>query len=153
MTRATTRRSTSQWSTGMSDLYALMALLGMPMMLLLYWILQQSNPNWWQNIASILPMQSSQPASNNLSPGSMTTLPDGRQARVVKITHQAICQPGSGSLNIRPRSSFENPIGQIPCNGGVAITGAPVWNQGESWSPIVYGSTQGWSVSRLLRKI
>lgn len=145
MTRATTRRSTSQWTTGMSDLYALMALLGMPMMLLLYWILQQSNPNWWQNVASVLP--------SSLSPESTTTLPDGRQARVLKITHQAICQPGSGSLNIRPRSSFENPIAQIPCNGGVAVTGAPVWNQGESWSPVVYGTTQGWSVSRLLRKV
>ena len=145
MTRATTRRSTSQWTTGMSDLYALMALLGMPMMLLLYWILQQSNPNWWQNVASVLP--------SSLSPESTTTLPDGRQARVLKITHQAICQSGSGSLNIRPRSSFENPIAQIPCNGGVAVTGAPVWNQGESWSPVVYGTTQGWSVSRLLRKV
>ncbi|MBC7516317.1 MAG: hypothetical protein H7237_07820 [Alkalinema sp. FL-bin-369] len=145
MTRATTRRSTSQWTTGMWDLYALMALLGMPMMLLLYWILQQSNPNWWQNVASVLP--------SSLSPESTTTLPDGRQARVLKITHQAICQPGSGSLNIRPRSSFENPIAQIPCNGGVAVTGAPVWNQGESWSPVVYGTTQGWSVSRLLRKV
>ena len=152
MSRATTRRSTSQWTTGMSDLYALMSLLAMPMMLLLYSILLQSNPNWWQNIASIFPIQAPQSLSNR-SPGSTTTLPDGRQVRVLKITHQAICQPGNGSLNIRPRSSFENPIGQIPCNGGVAVTGAPVWNQGESWSPIVYGTTQGWSVSRLLRKI
>lgn len=152
MSRATTRRSTPQWTTGMSDLYALMALLGMPMMLLLYSILQQSNPNWWRNIASILPIQAPQ-SESKLSPGSLTTLPDGRQARVLQITHQAICQPGSGSLNIRPRSSFENPIAQIPCNGGVAVTGAPVWNQGESWSPVVYGTTQGWSVSRLLRKI
>ena len=145
MTRATTRRSTPQWTTGMSDLYSLMALLGMPMTLLLYWVLQQSNPNWWQNVASVLPFK--------FSPEQTTTLPDGRQARVLKITHQAICQVGSGSLNIRPRASFENPIAQIPCNGGVAVTGAPVWNQGESWSPVVYGTTQGWSVSRLLRKV
>ncbi len=134
----------------------LLALLGMPIMVLLYWLLQNSNPNWFADLTARFqpqPNQTTQPVNNGPTAGQMTTLPDGRKARVLAITHIAICEPGRDSLNIRPRASFENPIGKVPCGNGVAVTGNPVSNQGENWSPVVYGTMQGWSVTRLLRKI
>jgi hypothetical protein len=128
----------------------------MPIMVLLYWLLQNSNPNWFADLTSRFRTptnQTGQLVNNTPMAGQMTTLPDGRQARVLAITHIAICEPGRDSLNIRPRSSFETPIGKVPCGNGVAVTGNPVSNQGEYWSPVVYGTKQGWSVTRLLRKI
>ena len=73
--------------------------------------------------------------------------------KILQATHQAICQTGNDSLNIRPTASFSKPIAAVPCGDGVAINGAPVWKDGESWSPVVYRNVRGWSVSRLLRKI
>jgi hypothetical protein len=137
----------------MSDLYLLLALLGMPMIMMLYWLLQQTNPNWFAELSARVQSNNQAQPSNRLTPGQTTILPDGRQAKVVAITHIAVCEPGRDSLNIRPKSSFDNPIAKVPCGNGVAVTGSPVSSQGESWSPVVYGTTQGWSVTRLLRKV
>jgi hypothetical protein len=160
MNRATSHRSPTYRSTGLSDLYMLLALLGMPMIVLLYWLLQNSNPNWFADLTAGFQSRTNPSAQTNrsgsvntLKPGQMTTLPDGRKAKVLAITHIAVCEPGRDSLNIRPKSSFDAPIARIPCGSGVAVTGPPVSNQGENWSPVVYGTTQGWSVTRLLRKI
>ncbi len=153
MTRATSRRSPIYRSEAMSDLYLLLALLGMPMVMMLYWLLQQSNPNWFADLRDRIQANNQAQLTNRLTPGQTAKLPDGRVAKVLAITHIAVCEPGRDSLNIRPKSSFENPIAKVPCGNGVAVTGNPVSNQGESWSPVVYGTTQGWSVTRLLRKI
>jgi hypothetical protein len=153
MTRATSRRSPIYRSQAMSDLYLLLALLGMPMVMMLYWLLQQSNPNWFAELSARVQSNNQVQPSNRLTPGQTTTLPDGRKAKVLAITHVALCESGRDSLNIRPKSSFETPIAKVPCGNGVAVTGNPVSNQGENWSPVVYGTTQGWSVTRLLRKI
>jgi hypothetical protein len=137
----------------MADLYMLLALLGMPIVVLLYWLLQNSNPNWFADLSARVRSNNQVQPTNSLSPGQITTLSDGRKAKVLAITHIVVCEPGRDSLNIRPKSSFDAPIAKIPCGNGVAVNGNPVANQGENWSPVVYGTTQGWSVSRLLRKI
>lgn len=144
MVRSSVRRRSAS-SQNLSDLYLLLALLGLPIVLLLYWLLQSANPNWPAQIMTLLPIiqgQSPNQAGNGV-----------RNVKVLQVTHKAVCEPGRDSLNIRPSASFSKPIAVIPCGDFVAINGAPVWKDGESWSPVVYRNVQGWSVSRLLRKI
>jgi hypothetical protein len=145
MVRSITRRRSAS-SQNMYDLNLLLALLGLPIVMLLHWLLQSANPNWSAQLMTLLPILQGQPISNQ------KPAPSGN-VKVLQPTHQAICQPGNNSLNIRPSASFSTPIAVIPCGAGVALNGAPVWKDGESWSPVVYLNTRGWSVSRLLRKI
>jgi hypothetical protein len=144
MVRSITRQRSAS-SRNLSDLYLLLALLGLPIVMVLHWLLQSANPNWAAQIMTLLPIPQSQP-TKNVAPGA-------GNVKVLQPTHQAICESGNNSLNIRPSASFSTPIAVIPCGAGVAINGAPVWKDGESWSPVVYLNTRGWSVSRLLRKI
>lgn len=143
MVRSITRRRSAS-SQNMYDLNLLLALLGLPIVMILHWLLQSQNPNWAAPIMALFPFTQSQSANNSGTTGNV---------KIVPATHQAICEPGNNSLNIRPTASFSTPIGVIPCGDGVALNGAPVWKDGESWSPVVYRTTRGWSVSRLLRKI
>ena len=144
MVRSVARRKTAA-SQNLSDLYLLLALLGLPIVVLFYWLLQNTNPNWAAPILSLFPGATASRSANTAT--SKTAI------KVLQPTHRAVCEPGRDSLNIRPNASFSNPIAVIPCNDVVAITGAPVWRDGESWSPLAYRNVQGWSVSRLLRKI
>ncbi len=143
MVRSMTRRRSAS-SQNMHDLNLLLALLGLPIVMVLYWLLQSTNPTWSTQLATIFPFIQSQPANNSGTSGNV---------KILQATHQAICQPGNNSLNIRPTASFSKPIAVVPCGDAVALNGAPVWKDGESWSPVVYRNTRGWSVSRLLRKI
>ncbi len=143
MVRSVTRRR-SVSSQNMYDLNLLLALLGLPIVMVLHWLLQSANPNWAAQLMTLLPIPQSQPAK---TPGTTGNV------KVLQATHQALCQPGNNSLNIRPSASFSTPIAVVPCGDAVALNGAPVWKDGESWSPVVYRNTRGWSVSRLLRKI
>ena len=129
-----------------SDLYLLLALLGLPIVVLLSWLLQSANPNWADQIVSLFP---GAPASQSSSLGAKneTTI------KVLQPTHRAVCESGRDGLNLRSTASFSTPIAVIPCGDAVAITGAPVWRDGESWSPLAYRNVQGWSVSRLLGKL
>ena len=145
MVRSVARRKTAG-SQNLSDLYLLLALLGLPIVVLFYWLLQNTNPNWAAPILSLLPGATASRSAN-------TTTTKATAIKVLQPTHRAACEPGRDSLNIRPNASFSNPIAVIPCNDVVAITGAPVWRDGESWSPLAYRNVRGWSVSRLLRKI
>jgi hypothetical protein len=145
MVRSITRRRSAS-SQNLYDLNLLLALLGLPIVMVLHWLLQSANPNWTDQLIKLLPIPQA-PPTKNVAPG-----PTGN-VKVLQPTHQAICEPGNNSLNIRPSASFSTPIAVIPCGAGVAINGAPVWKDGESWSPVVYLNTRGWSVSRLLRKI
>ena len=134
-------------SQNLSDLYLLLALLGLPIVLLLFWLLQGANPNWAAQVLSLVPGSTArQSVSNSGATGTKTI-------KVLQPTHRAICETGRDSLNVRPNAIFSKPIAVIPCGDAVAITGAPVWRDGESWSPLAYRNVQGWSVSRLLRKI
>ena len=156
MQRATSRRSVySRQAT--SDFYMVLAVLGLPMMVLLYWLLQQTNPNWSQALGNLFsaPWQTNQAINSKerSMPVNSVQVVNGRQVKVLAVTHQAICEPGRDSLNIRPTAGFQAPIAKVPCGNGVAVTGGAVTNQGEAWLPVVYGNTQGWSVSRLLRKL
>lgn len=130
-----------------SDLYLLLALLGLPIVVLLFWLLQSANPNWSGQILSLFP---GAPAPRSVSSLGAT---NGTNIKVLQPTHRASCESGRDSLNLRPTASFSPPIAVIPCGDAVAITGAPVWRDGESWSPLAYRNVQGWAVSRLLRKI
>ncbi len=134
-------------SQNLSDLYLLLALLGLPIVLLLYWLLQSANPNWASQVVSLFPGSTAGQSASNLG----ATSP--KKIKVLQPTHSAICEKGRDGLNIRPSASFSAPIAIVPCGEAVAITGAPVWRDGESWSPLAYRNVQGWSVSRLLRKI
>ena len=146
MVRSVARRKTVG-NQNLSDLYLLLALLGLPIVVLFYWLLQNTNPNWAAPILSLFPGATPSRSAN----GSATT--NTTAIRVLQPTHRAVCEIGRDSLNIRSNASFSNPIAVIPCGDAVAITGAPVWRDGESWSPLAYRNVQGWSVSRLLRKI
>ena len=130
-----------------SDLYLLLALLGLPIVVLLTWLLQSANPNWADQILSLFP---GTPASRS---GNSLDGTNGSNIKVLQPTHQAICESGRDGLNLRSTASFSAPIAVIPCGDAVAITGAPVWRDGESWSPLAYRNVQGWAVSRLLRGI
>ena len=130
-----------------SDLYLLLALLGLPIVVLLSWLLQSANPNWADQVLSLFPGAPPSRSVNNLG------TKNGSNIKVLQPTHQAICESRRDGLNLRPSASFSAPIAVIPCGDAVAITGAPVWRDGESWSPLAYRNVQGWSVSRLLRKI
>jgi hypothetical protein len=130
-----------------SDLYLLLALLGLPIVVLLFWLLQSANPNWAAQVFSLFPGATASRSVNSLG------ATNGANIKVLQPTHRAICESGRDSLNLRPSASFSPPIAVIPCGEAVAITGAPVWRDGESWSPLAYRNVQGWSVSRLLRKI
>ena len=138
-----------------SDLYLLLALLGLPIVVLLSWLLQSANPNWPDQVLSLFP---GAPPSRSVSSlgatnGTNITNINGTNIKVLQPTHRASCESGRDSLNLRPTASFSPPIAVIPCGDAVAITGAPVWRDGESWSPLAYRNVQGWAVSRLLRKI
>ncbi len=145
MVRSVVRRKSAS-SQSLSDLYLLLALLGLPIVMVLYWLLQGTNPNWGAQLMTLLPITQSNSANNKGAAAK-------GNVKILQATHQAICQTGNNSLNIRPTASFSNPIAVIPCGDGVAVNGAPVWKDGESWSPVVYRNVRGWSVSRLLRKI
>jgi len=151
MVRSGVRRKTVG-SQNLVDLYLLLALLGLPIVLLLFWLLQSANSNWAAQILSLFPGSTAGQSVNNAgTTGTKTT--GTKTIKVLQPTHRAICEKGRDSLNIRPNASFSKPIAVIPCGDAVAITGAPVWRDGESWSPLAYRNVQGWSVSRLLRKI
>ena len=146
MVRSVSRRKMIG-SQNLADLYLLLALLGLPIVLLLYWLLQSANPNWAAQVLSLFPSSTTGQSASNLGAKGSKTL------KVLQPTHSSICKNGQDGLNIRPSASFSAPIAVIPCGEAVAITGAPVWRDGESWSPLAYRNVQGWSVSRLLRKI
>ncbi len=146
MVRSIVRRRTVD-SQNLSDLYLLLALLGLPIVLLLFWLLQGANPNWATQVLSLFPGSTAgQSVSNSDATGKKTI-------QVLQPTHRAICEGGRDGLNVRPDTSFSAPIAVIPCGDAVAIMGVPVRRDGESWSPLAYGNVQGWSVSRLLQKI
>jgi len=147
MVRSLSRRRSYSNSTGVSDLYSLLALIALPIVVLLFWILQNSNPNWFGQITRGVVNTVSPPTALPLNSRTPS------QTQVLTITHRALCEPGRNRLNIRPSAGFSDPIALIPCGGGVAVTGSPVWREGEYWSPVVYGNVQGWSVSRLLQRI
>ena len=134
-------------SQNISDLYLLLALIGLPIVVLLFWLLQSANPNWADQVLSLFPGTTSSRSVSRLG------TKNGSNIKVLQPTHRAICESGRDGLNLRPSASFSPPIAVIPCGDAVAITGAPVWRDGESWSPLAYRNVQGWSVSRLLRKI
>ncbi len=146
MVRSMVRRRAVD-SQNLSDLYLLLALIGLPIVLLLYWLLQSANPNWAAQIVSLFPGSTAGQSSSNSGATGKKTI------KVLQPTHRAICEIGRDGLNVRPDTIFSAPIAVIPCGDAVAITGAPVWRDGESWSPLAYGNVQGWSVSRLLQKI
>lgn len=143
MVRSITRRRSAS-AQNWYDLSSLLALLGLPILITLYWLMQASNPTWRSQFMSFLPFIDTTSTANNKAAGNV---------KVLQATHQAICQTGNDSLNIRPTASFSKPIAVVPCGDVVALNGAPVWKEGESWSPVVYRNVRGWSVSRLLRKI
>jgi hypothetical protein len=143
MVRSVVRRRTASRQS-LSDLNLMLALMGMPIILLLYWLLQSSNPNWSNQLLQVFPILQSLSTNNSSAQPSNVV--------VLQPTHRAVCERGNDSLNIRPSASFSKPIAVIPCNDVVAINGSPVWKDGESWSPVVYRNIRGWSVSRLLRK-
>lgn len=130
-----------------TDLYLLLALLGLPIVVLLFWLLQSANPNWADQIFSLFPGAPTSRSINNLG------ATNGSNIKVLQPTHRAVCESGRDGLNLRPSASFSPPIAVIPCGDAVAITGAPVWREGESWSPLAYRNVQGWAVSRLLQEI
>lgn len=72
---------------------------------------------------------------------------------VLKLTHRAVCYSGVNGLNLRQAPGFTTPIAVLPCGQAVSVTGNPVWKQGEQWSPVTYGTRQGWSATRLLQKL
>ncbi|MGI0490756.1 SH3 domain-containing protein [Alkalinema pantanalense CENA528] len=79
-----------------------------------------------------------------VAPKTVTTSP---------LTHRTICHAGVNGLNLRQAPGFTTPIVVIPCGQAVSVTGNPVWKQNEQWSPVTYGTRQGWSATRLLQKL
>ncbi len=146
MLRSVTRRK-MMVSKNLSDLYLLLGLIGLPIVVLLFWLLQSTNPNWTAQVLSLFPGSTASRSADSLGTKNKTNV------KVLQPTHRAICETGRDSLNVRSKASLSTPIAVIPCGDAVAITGTPVWRDGESWSPLAYRNVQGWSVSRLLRKI
>jgi hypothetical protein len=68
-------------------------------------------------------------------------------------THQVLCAPGYGGLNLRPQAGFSLPLFVMPCGAIVTVTGAPVTTQNETWSPVFYGNQNGWAATKLLQSI
>ncbi|MBD2326817.1 SH3 domain-containing protein [Alkalinema sp. FACHB-956] len=89
-------------------------------------------------------------AQTSLNP-STTTAP--KTLTTSQPTHRTICHAGVNGLNLRQAPGLTTPIAVLPCGQAVSVTGNPVWKQGEQWSPVTYGTRQGWSATRLLQKL